>query len=134
MERLDKKYPDYGFVYHKGYGTKLHLERIRKFGPIEIHRKSFKPVFNNLLFKDKVYHIVSQIPKGRVMTYRQVAERIGHPNSYRAVGNALNKNPYKSVPCHRVIRSDGRIGGFARGSWVKRKILKKEGITDTIKY
>ncbi len=134
MERLDKKYPQYEFAQHKGYGTKLHLERIKRFGPTEIHRKSFRPVFDNLLFKDKVYRIVSQVPKGQVLTYKEVAERIGHPNSYRAVGNALNKNPYKSVPCHRVIRSDGRIGGFARGSWVKRKILIKEGVTDRIKH
>ncbi len=105
MERLDKKYPNYGFVSHKGYGTKLHLERLKKFGPSEIHRKSFRPVFNRLSFTDKVYHIVSRIPKGQVMTYQQVAEKVGHPRAFRAVGNALNKNPYSWVPCHRVIRS-----------------------------
>jgi len=129
MEKLDKKYSQYGFARHKGYGTRLHLEAIKKYGPIEIHRKSFKPVFNNLLFKDKVYYITSQIPRGQVMSYGEVAERVGHPKAFRAVGNALNKNPYKWVPCHRVIRSDGRIGGFARGSRIKREMLKKEGVT-----
>ncbi|MFH1671430.1 MAG: ribonuclease HII [Candidatus Portnoybacteria bacterium] len=127
MEKLDKKYPQYGFFNHKGYGTKHHLEMIRKFGPAEIHRRSFRPVFDNLLFKDKVYHIVSRIPRGKTISYREVSERIGHPMAFRAVGNVLNKNPYKWVPCHRVIRSDGKIGGFAQGSRVKREMLRGEG-------
>lgn len=126
MERLEKKYPEYGFAQHKGYGTKLHFEKLNKFGPCQIHRRSFKPVFNNLSFQDKVYYAVSQIPRGRVMTYQQVAQRIGQPRAYRAVGNALNKNTYTWVPCHRVIRSDGRVGGYREGNWLKEALLKKE--------
>ncbi|MAF20438.1 MAG: ribonuclease HII [Parcubacteria group bacterium] len=127
MERLGKKYPQYGFAHHKGYGTKLHLARLKKYGVCQIHRKSFQPVFDNLSFKDKVYYLVSKIPKGQVMTYKQVAQGIGHLRAFRAVGNILNKNRDKNVPCHRVIRSDGQIGGFANGSQLKRKILEKEG-------
>lgn len=127
MERLDQEYPQYGFAHHKGYGTKLHLARLKKYGACQIHRKSFQPVFNNLSFKDKVYYLVSKIPKGQVMTYKQVAEKIGHSRAFRAVGNVLNKNRDKNVPCHRVIRSDGQIGGFAEGSQTKRKMLEKEG-------
>ncbi|KKS16392.1 MAG: methylated-DNA-protein-cysteine methyltransferase [Parcubacteria group bacterium GW2011_GWB1_41_6] len=67
-------------------------------------------------FKQKVYEIVSQIPKGKVMSYKEVAKKAGRPKAYRAVGNILNKNPdIKKVPCHRVIRSDGKIGGYAKG-------------------
>ncbi len=135
MKRLEKKYPQYSLAQHKGYGTKLHFERLTKFGPSEIHRRSFQPVFENLSFKDKVYYIVSRIPSGQVMTYQQVAQRIGHPRAYRAVGNALNKNPIPfslkrtrgKIPCHRVIRSDGQIGGFGRGRQLKKKLLQREG-------
>ncbi len=78
-------------------------------------------------FKDKVYNVVKNIPKGKVLTYKQIAEKIGNPKSYRAVGNVLNKNMDKSIPCHRVIRSDGKIGGYNQGSCKKRQILKEEG-------
>jgi O-6-methylguanine DNA methyltransferase len=83
-------------------------------------------------FSQKVYDAVSQIPKGQVRTYKDIARAIGAPLAYRAVGNALNKNPYiGQVPCHRVIRSDGSIGGFVKGEEVKKKLLlveKERGI------
>jgi len=63
MEKLDKKYPEYGFIYHKGYGTKLHLERLKKYGPCPIHRRSFRPVFDNLPFRDKVYYAEAKLNK-----------------------------------------------------------------------
>ena len=78
-------------------------------------------------FEKKVYRAVEKIPKGQVRSYKWVAVKIGRPNACRAVGNALNKNPYiGKVPCHRVIRSDGAIGGFARGVARKREMLKAE--------
>lgn len=70
---------------------------------------------------------MAAIPKGGVLTYKQVAELAGSPQAYRAVGNILNKNRNPEVPCHRVIRSDGRIGGFAWGEKCKKEILKSEG-------
>ena len=63
-------------------------------------------------FKEKVLEIVRRIPKGRVLTYKQVAELAGTPKAWRAVGNILNKNKNPEIPCHRVIRSDGKIGGY----------------------
>ncbi len=78
-------------------------------------------------FKNKVYSLVKKIPKGKVMTYKEVAEKIGHPKSYRAVGNVLNKNTNPEIPCHRVIRSDGKIGGYNRGSSLKKQKLREEG-------
>lgn len=78
-------------------------------------------------FQEKVYNIVKKIPKGQVLTYKQVAKLAGSSRANRAVGNALNRNPFKEVPCHRVIRSNGKIGGYARGTAEKVIILKGEG-------
>lgn len=80
-------------------------------------------------FEGKVYEVVRRIPRGKVLTYKEVARLAGRPKAFRAVGSALNKNPFApAVPCHRVIRSDGRsIGGYAQGTKAKAKILRKEG-------
>ena len=79
-------------------------------------------------FQDKVYELCSKVPKGKVTTYKSIAEAMG-TKAYRAVGQALNKNPYApKVPCHRVISSDSSLGGFATGIKNKVKLLKKEGI------
>jgi len=80
-----------------------------------------------LTFKEQIYAVVRKIPKGKVLTYKEVARKVGKPKAYRAVGNILNKNRDPKVPCHRVIRSDGRIGGYRDGNNSKIKILKKEG-------
>jgi O-6-methylguanine DNA methyltransferase len=79
-------------------------------------------------FTERVYDVVRKIPRGKTMTYGQVAQAIGTPGAARAVGNALNKNrDLKNIPCHRVIRSDGSTGGYAFGAKKKIVILKKEG-------
>ncbi len=79
-------------------------------------------------FKKRVYSVVSKIPKGKVMSYKQVAEASGYPKAWRAVGNVLNKNRSADVPCHRVICSDGKVGGLAGGTEKKIALLKKEGV------
>lgn len=80
-------------------------------------------------FENLVYEATKKIPKGRVSTYSSIASYIGRPKAARAVGNALNKNPYApQVPCHRVLKSDGSLGGFSFGSKAKIAILKKEGV------
>lgn len=80
-------------------------------------------------FTESVYDIVRKIPKGKYMTYKEVAQKIGRPHASRAVGTVLSKNFDTKIPCHRVIRSDGKLGGYNRGG-VKRKaiILKQEGV------
>lgn len=79
-------------------------------------------------FRTKVYQIAKKIPRGRVSTYREIAKKL-KTKAYRAVGTAMNKNPYApEVPCHRVVNSDGRLGGFASGTRNKIKMLEKEGI------
>lgn len=77
-------------------------------------------------FSEKVLAAVKKIPKGRTLTYKKVAELAGRAKACRAVGNILNKNYDPKIPCHRVIRSDGKAGGYNRGEKTKRKILKKE--------
>ena len=79
-------------------------------------------------FREQVYAIVRKIPKGKTLTYKEVAMKVGKPKAYRAIGNILNKNFDPMIPCHRVIRSDGKIGDYNRGgSAAKIRILKKEG-------
>lgn len=78
-------------------------------------------------FAQKVYALATKIPHGKITTYKIIAAKL-NCKAYRAVGNALNKNPHKTVPCHRVVNSDGRIGGFARGTATKIRMLRKEGI------
>lgn len=80
-------------------------------------------------FKDKVFKVVKGIKRGQVMTYQQVAKKIGHPKAARAVGSILKTNYDPKIPCHRVIRSDGGMGGYNRGGHAKKlAILKKEGV------
>ncbi len=81
------------------------------------------------LFQQKVWNACKKIPKGRVSTYKELAKMTKNPKASRAVGNALNRNPYApTVPCHRVVRSNGEIGGFANGKKAKILLLKKEDI------
>lgn len=79
-------------------------------------------------FNKRCYQILRKVPKGRVTTYKEIARAL-KSKAYRAVGNAMNKNPYApKIPCHRVIRSDGKVGGFAGGPRKKSSMLRKEGI------
>lgn len=79
-------------------------------------------------FEKKVFLTCKKIPLGKVSTYKAIAVAIKKPFSFRAVGNALNKNRDKNIPCHRVLKSTGEIGGFAFGKGKKIELLKKEGI------
>ena len=78
-------------------------------------------------FKQKVFAVVAKIPKGKTLTYKQVAMKAGSPRAYRAVGSVLATNFDPKIPCHRVIGSDGKMHGYNRGVDRKRAILKKEG-------
>ena len=78
------------------------------------------------MFKEKVFDVVKSIPKGFVLTYKEVAKKAGSPKAFRAVGNILNTNYDPKIPCHRVIRSDGKTGGYNRGAKLKVKKLKEE--------
>jgi O-6-methylguanine DNA methyltransferase len=80
------------------------------------------------LFQEKIYQVVKKIPKGKVLTYKEVAKLAKKPRAWRVVGNILNKNKNPKIPCHRVVRSDGKIGGYNLGRKKKISLLKKEGI------
>lgn len=79
-------------------------------------------------FKDDVFAVVKTIPKGKTLTYGEVAQLSGHPGAARAVGNVLSKNFDSSIPCHRVVRADGKVGGYNRGKAEKKRKLKDEGV------
>jgi methylated-DNA-[protein]-cysteine S-methyltransferase len=79
-------------------------------------------------FNEKVWALTARIPKGKVTTYGEIARAL-KTKGYRAVGNALNKNPYApQVPCHRVVGSTGALTGFAHGLAKKESLLRREGV------
>ena len=87
-------------------------------------------ILNGTKFQIKVWKAISKIPRGQVRTYKELAKLIKKPKASRAVANACGKNPYPiKIPCHRVIRSDGSLGGYSGrgGIRTKKNILKKEG-------
>jgi methylated-DNA-[protein]-cysteine S-methyltransferase len=87
-------------------------------------------ILNGTKFQIKVWKAISKIPRGQVRTYKELAKLIKKPKASRAVANACGKNPYPiKIPCHRVIRSDGSLGGYSGrgGISAKKDLLKKEG-------
>jgi methylated-DNA-[protein]-cysteine S-methyltransferase len=85
---------------------------------------------NGTAFQKKVWKEIAKIPEGKTISYKELAKRIGKPKAVRAVANAVGANPLPIViPCHRVIRSDGSLGGYSGkgGTKTKRALLKKEG-------
>ena len=79
--------------------------------------------------EEKVYKKLLEVPKGKITTYGELSKAIGLKNGQRVIGKIMNKNPHPViVPCHRVIKSDGKIGGYAWGEKVKAKMLSNEGI------
>ncbi len=82
-----------------------------------------------MLSNRAVYSLLKRIPRGRVTTYGDIAKILGQPGASRAVGKILNKNPEPvSVPCHRVVMSDGTLGGYAFGKMMKKELLISEGM------
>jgi Methylated DNA-protein cysteine methyltransferase len=80
-------------------------------------------------FQSQCYEALKTIPSGNVISYGGLAGMIGRPNAHRAVGSAMNKNPFApTVPCHRVVKSNGELGGFAEDISIKIKRLQKEGV------
>lgn len=82
-----------------------------------------------MAFSDDALALVKKVPKGRVTTYYDIAKALGRPGAVRAVGNALSRNPdLVRVPCHRVVRSDGTLGGYVLGEEKKAELLRSEGV------
>ena len=88
-------------------------------------------------FQKKVWAEIKKIPKGKTISYKELAIKIGKPRAYRAVANACAKNPLlEIIPCHRVIRGDGKMGGYMGKKGIKRKIklLESEGVKLTLNF
>ncbi len=80
-------------------------------------------------FRKEVFKVVRKISRGTTLSYKEVAQKAGRPLAWRAVGNILAKNKNPEIPCHRVIRSDGKIGGYNKGTKKKIILLRSEGYT-----
>lgn len=79
--------------------------------------------------EQKIFKKLLQVPKGQITTYGELSKSVGLKNGQRVVGRIMNKNPYPVIiPCHRVVKSDGKVGGYAYGEEIKISMLKKEGI------
>jgi len=77
----------------------------------------------------KIYKKLLEVPKGKITTYGDLAKAVGLKNGQRVVGNIMNNNPYPVIiPCHRVVKSDGKVGGYAYGEEIKSNMLSHEGI------
>ena len=82
-----------------------------------------------LSFNKKVWAALKLVPRGRVTTYQEIARYLGRPGAARAAGNACHKNPdAPGIPCHRVVKADGGLGGYAGGAKKKIRLLKREGV------
>lgn len=99
------------------------MEHMRKGDPLE------EPVTAASISNKDVYALLTEIPPGKVSTYGDIAKALGHPKASRLIGRIIANNPNPiSVPCHRVVKSNGEIGGFMYGEQKKREILEEEGI------
>ena len=79
--------------------------------------------------EQQVYKKLTEVPPGKVTTYGELAKAVGLKNGQRVIGQIMKKNPYPVIiPCHRVVKSDGKVGGYAYGDKIKTNMLKKEGL------
>ena len=102
-------------------------ELLAFFNGSQVNFKSLLDLNKGTIFQRKVWNKISEIPYGELRTYKWIASEIGNARAVRAVGNAVGKNPVPPIiPCHRVIRSDGNLGGFSSGIPLKKWLLKLE--------
>ncbi len=103
------------------------LNQLKKYLKGELRRFDCKLDFRGTVFQKKVWSTLVKIPYGQTRSYREIAQAIGHPKAFRAVGNANGRNSIPLiVPCHRVIGSDGGLAGFGHGMRVKKQLLNLE--------
>lgn len=110
------------------YFTAIKNDILKYFSGELVSFKEYCLLFEGTDFQKKVWDVLSGIPYGKVLTYKQVAEKIGAPNAFRAVGSACGANELPIIiPCHRVVASNGGLGGFSGGLKLKRFLLRLEG-------
>lgn len=94
-----------------------------------LQTKKTSVITNKVIKHEDVYGLLQKIPAGRVSTYGDLAKALGNPSASRTIGRILGKNPNPvQVPCHRVVMSNGKLGGYMHGIEIKKELLKKEGI------
>ncbi len=103
------------------------INQLKKYLDGKLRRFNCKLYFEGTLFQKKVWAALARIPYGQTRSYQDIAKKIGHPKAFRAVGNANGQNPIPLIlPCHRVIESNGGLGGFGHGIKVKKRLLDFE--------
>ena len=126
LDQKKAKEPDKSWKYSESRFKSESDELIRYFEG-ELKKFSIKCYITGTAFQNKVLNELKTIPYGKTMSYSDVADRIGHPKAYRAVGSANGKNRLPIIfPCHRVISNNGDLGGFSGGLSIKRKLLELE--------
>ena len=118
-----------GEIVRDDQKNKAVLSQLKRYLKGELQRFDCPLDFRGTPFEKKVWSKLAKIPYGQTRSYKEIARAIGHPKASRAVGNANGKNPLPLiVPCHRVIESDGGLGGFGHGIKVKKQLLDFEKI------
>ena len=126
LDQKKEKKPEKNWIYSASRFKHENDELIRYFEG-ELKNFSVKCHITGTAFQTKVLNELKKIPYGKTMSYSDVADRIGHPKAYRAVGSANGKNRLPIIfPCHRVISNNGELGGFSGGLSIKRKLLELE--------
>jgi len=125
LRRLKERFP--GEIIRDDRRSKNVLNQIKKYLKGELQRFDCKLDFKGTTFQKKVWSALAKIPYGQTRSYKEIAQSIGHPKAFRAVGNANGQNSIPLIiPCHRVIESNGGLGGFGHGIEVKRRLLDFE--------
>ena len=113
---------------YKGTKEKMKLQISSQMASMS--NKSTRISANKLIRNSDVYDLLLKIPAGKVSTYGDLARALGNPSASRAIGRILGENPNPiKVPCHRIVMSNGRVGGYAYGTAKKRQLLEKEGVS-----
>jgi O-6-methylguanine DNA methyltransferase len=125
LKSLGKKFP--GEIVKDDRKNQKVLSQLRKYLKGELRRFDCRLDMRGTSFEKKVWSALKKIPYGKKRSYKEVAEAVGHPRAFRAVGNANGSNSIPLIiPCHRVIESDGGLGGFGHGLKVKKQLLALE--------
>jgi O-6-methylguanine DNA methyltransferase len=125
LSRLKERFP--GKIVRDHQKNKDFLGQLKKYLKGELQRFDCKLDFRGTSFQKRVWSALAKIPYGQTRSYKEIAQAIGHPKAFRAVGNANGQNSIPLIiPCHRVIESNGRLGGFGHGVKVKKQLLDLE--------
>ena len=125
LKRLKERFP--GEIIRDDRKNKAVLSQLKKYLKGQLKHFNCPLDFRGTPFEKKVWSELSKIPYGQTRSYKEIARAIGHPKAFRAVGNANGKNPLPLIiPCHRVIESNGGLGGFGHGIKVKQRLLDFE--------